>query len=63
MSEHVLIIGNAPDPEPPQETEYPPIKFHRKTRRNNSRSFLKAYRTLRRFDARRAFLSRLQGEG
>ena len=28
MSEHVLIIGNAPDPEPPQEIEYPPIKFH-----------------------------------
>ena len=28
MSEHVLIIGNAPDPEPPQENEYPPINFH-----------------------------------
>lgn len=28
MSEHVLIIGNAPDPEPPQESEYPPINFH-----------------------------------
>ena len=28
MSEHVPIIGNAPDPEPPQEIEYPPIKFH-----------------------------------
>jgi hypothetical protein len=29
MSEHVLIIGNAPEPEPPQEAEYPPIKFHK----------------------------------
>ena len=29
MSEHVLIIGNAPEPEPPQEAEYPPINFHK----------------------------------
>ena len=30
MSEHVLIIENTPEPEPPQDTEYPPIKFHEK---------------------------------
>ena len=28
MAEHVLIIGNAPDPETPKETEYPTINFH-----------------------------------